>query len=334
LFKSTDGGTTFNPECFTNDAPTCTFPSALNQLDRISIAVAPSSPSTVYAMIGAPDGAEYVDFRVTTNGGGTWTPQTPPTVTLFGTTIDGNSSSNFSQEFYDQTALVSPTSASTFFFGGVGIYESTNTGSTFSFLAQNGGTHSDQHALAIDKDNNTVYLGNDGGLYKFTISGISGGIATFTSLNNTALNASQLQGIAPHPTDNTKVLAGLQDNGTIQYSGTLPWNEVETGDGGVTLYDHSNPMMAYHTFAAGGTGVTAGVSSDGGSTWAHFFNDFSGSDAGFSFYPALASDPNNAGHVLRGGPSRMVIEHRNRCLHTGDYPGSNRRMRRRRLRTQ
>ena len=302
LFKSTDGGTTFNPECFTNDAPTCTFPSALSQLDRISIAVAPSSPSTVYAMIGAPDQKEFRDFRVTTNGGGTWMPQTPPTVTLGATTIDGNSNANSSQEFYDQTALVSPTSASTYFFGGVGIYESTNTGASFSFLAQNGGTHADQHALAIDKDNNTVYLGNDGGLYKFTISGISGGIATFTSLNNTALSAAQIQGIAPHPTDNTKVLAGLQDNGTIQYSGALPWNAVETGDGGVTLYDHSNPMMAYHTFArVGGAGVFAGVSSDGGSTWTDFFHNFSGSDAGFTFYPGLASDPNNAGHVLLGG---------------------------------
>jgi hypothetical protein len=301
LFKSTDGGGTFNPECFTNDAPTCTFPSGLNQLDRISIAVAPSSPTTVYAMIGAPDQNEYKDFRVTTTGGSTWTSETPPSAVLLPSTIDGNSSSNFANEFYNQTALVSPTSPSTYFYGSVGIYESTNTGASFSFLAQNGGTHSDQHALAIDSDKNTIYLGNDGGLYKFTISGISGGAATFTSLNNTALSAAQLQGIAPHPTDNTKVLAGLQDNGTIQYSGTLPWNEVETGDGGVTLYDQQNPLFAYHTFAAGGTGVTVGVSGDGGSSWTRFFHNFSGFDAGFTFYPALASDPNNAGHVLLGG---------------------------------
>jgi hypothetical protein len=306
VFKSTDGGTSFSPVCFTNDAPTCTFPSALSQMDRPTIAVAPSLSSTVYAMIGAPDQAEYVGFFKSTDSGAHWTAETVPTVTLGPTTIDGTSSLNFSQSFYDQTLLVSPTDATKVFFGGVGIYESTNSGSTWSFLAQNGGTHSDEHALAVAPDNDTIYLGNDGGAYKFTISGISMGIATFTSLNST-LSAGQIQGIAPHPTDNTKLLAGFQDNGTLLDTGSLGWASVETGDGGITLFDHSDPTHAYHTFAAGGTSVPYGVSANGGVTWSEFNQTFSGTDPGFSFYPALASDPNNAGHVLVGGHFVWVL---------------------------
>jgi hypothetical protein len=260
-------------------------------------------------MLGAFGAGEYVGFFTSIDGGATWINASVPSAT-FPTnppiTIDGPTRGNTSFEDYDQALLVSPTNPATVFFGGCGIYQSTDSGAHWTFLAQNGGTHTDQHALALDADQDTVYLGNDGGAFKFRISGISGGIATFTALNDT-LGVGQIQGIGPHPTSDTTVLAGFQDNGTNLYSGSLAWDQVETGDGGFALFDHSAPTFAYHTFSAGGTRVLLGVSSDGGATWRPSPLDFTGFDPGFSFYPPLASDPAVAQRVLLGGHFVWVI---------------------------
>ena len=320
VFISHDHGTTFTTACFTNDTP-CSFPSALNQMDRVSLAVGPPTPGaplacaggtqpcgTLYAMLGAPNGSTYVGFFQSTDGGATWIAASVPSVT-FSTnppvTIDGTTPGNRSQEFYDQALLVSPTDPATVLFGGVGIYASTDAGATWTFLAQNGGIHADQHALALDADQNTVYVGNDGGVFKFSLSGISGGGAIFTALNET-LGVGQIQGIGPHPTSDTTVLAGFQDNGTDLYNGDLAWTQPESGDGGFVLFDHSNPRFAYHTFNAGGTGTTVrlGESNDGGSTWVQFiFSD----PLGFSLYPPLAGDPAVAQRVLLGGHFVLVL---------------------------
>src|SRR5260370_2780022 len=126
-----------------------------------------------------------------------------------------------------------------------------------------GGTHSDQHALAIGTDKNTIFLGNDGGLYSFKISSISGGQVKFND-NNATVPVGQIQGIGPHPTINTKLLAGFQDNGTLLDTGALGWNATRTGDGGFSLFDQGNPILAYSEFASSGGLPTPARSSDGG----------------------------------------------------------------------
>jgi len=260
-------------------------------------------------MVGSASSQAYAGFFMSIDGGVTWTAKNVPSwPNPNGTTIDGTAPTNFSQEGYDQTLQVSPTDPATVFFGGIGIYRSVDSGTTWSFLAQNGGTHSDQHALAVAPDNDTVYVGNDGGAYSFSMSGITGGVATFTPLNNT-LSAGQIQGIGPHPTSDTTVLAGFQDNGTNFYTGSPNWNQVETGDGGFTIFAPSNPSLAFHTFAAGGPAFLLGASSDGGNTWSHILIDlgFAG-DPSTGFYPPLASDPANPQRLMLGGHGVYVID--------------------------
>jgi photosystem II stability/assembly factor-like uncharacterized protein len=316
VFCSFDGGNSWQGATLPG------IPPGLNHIDRVTLAVGPpaaNAPTTcvggtapcgvLYAMVGAFSSEAYLGFFMSIDGGVTWTAQNVPSwPNPNGTIIDGTSPNNFSQEFYDQTLLVSPTDPATVFFGGVGIYGSSNSGMTWSFLPQNGGTHSDQHALAIAPDNDTVYLGNDGGAYSFNISAITAGVATFTSLNST-LNAGQIQGIGPHPTIDATVLAGFQDNGTNLYTGSPNWNQVETGDGGFTIFAPANPSMAYHTFAAGGPSVLMGTSSDGGNTWSHVVASVSfAGDPGLGFYPPLAADPTNPQRLLLGGHKVYAID--------------------------
>src|SRR5262249_37597865 len=151
--------------CFTNDTP-CSFPSALNQMDRVSLVVGPPTPEaplacavgtqpcgTLYAMLGAPNRSTYVGFFKSIDGGATWIAAIVPSVT-FPTTppapIDDTPPANSTKDFYAQAFLVPPADPATVFFGGVGIYTSTDAGANWTFLAQNGGIHADQHALALD----------------------------------------------------------------------------------------------------------------------------------------------------------------------------------------
>ena len=155
------------------------LPNLSGGIGRASVAAA---NGVAYAIIGAADGIEFAGFYNSANDGVTWTQASVPSATVGGTTIDGSNSSNFSESFFDQTLAVDPadTTGATVVFGGVGIYRSTNAGSTWTSLAPSGGTHSDQHAIAFDPASaHSFYLGNDGGLYRFAAGTLDVGGAQY-----------------------------------------------------------------------------------------------------------------------------------------------------------
>ncbi len=297
VFRSTDSGDSWTPVSLPGIPA---GPGTLNNMDRQSIA---ADNGVVYAMIGAPGGAEYAGFFKSTDSGVTWTTETVPSFTSGPVTIDGASPTNFSQSFYDQALVFDTSNPERVVFGGVGLYASTDSGATWDFLPSAGGIHSDQHALEMS--NSTLFIGNDGGFYSLAIPTVGTPFPhTFTPIND-KISAGQIQGIGPHPTDATQMLAGFQDNGTQLFAGKFSWNAVETGDGGFALFDHSNPSFAYHTFASS-PGPVISRSSDGGSTWdsltptAGLGGVLVGNDINPGFYPPLASDPSVAQRVLFG----------------------------------
>jgi photosystem II stability/assembly factor-like uncharacterized protein len=286
LFASEDGFGVINTD---STSPLSCSGSVLTRWQQITQPVLPVDRSSIaafhtdiYDIAGSNSGDIYRGFFHSANSGSSWTQETTPcaqtsnngtnwtTATCGGTgpndiTLDGdlpptNTRSVTSQEFYDQVLALWPgdPSHNTLFFGGVGMYKSTDQGGSWDFIAAAGNNHCDQHAIAFDPANsNRMYLGNDGGLYLYNV-----GAGTWTSLNNT-ISAAQIQAIGPHPTDNNRVLAGFQDNGTQLYTGALGWDFAETGDGGFVMFDHLDPTFAYHTF----TQSTISTSTDGALTW-------------------------------------------------------------------
>ena len=111
-------------------------------------------------------------------------------------TFDGSDSSDFSGEFFNQTLLAMPTNPAAVFFGGTLIYRTTDSGNTWDFLDPKTVSLLNHHTLALARDNDTVYVGSDGGASRFQISTISSGAATFTALNN-KLPVGLVQGIGP-----------------------------------------------------------------------------------------------------------------------------------------
>ncbi len=285
------------------------LPAPSPQFGRASVAVSAECPvgmqtcatpaDTVYMMVGLDDGITYAGFFVSTDYGQTWTTGTVPSVNVSGRVIDGtNPNTDDSQSFYDQVLgyTVAGNNAITLFFGGIALYDSTDTGMTWNFLAPNGGTHADQHAIGATASG--MLWGNDGGIYRLANG-------SWTSLNN-AISAGQIYGLGPHPTNPNTLIAGFQDNGTQLYTGNLGWNMVETGDGGFALFDHTNPNFAYHTYATVSSGPEIATSTDGGNSW-----NFAGPSGAIqsivnansdsaSFYPPLAGDPSVSERVLLG----------------------------------
>ncbi len=287
------------------------LPNLTGGVGRASVAAA---NGTAYAIIGAADGIEYAGFYKSADDGVSWTKASVPSAPIGAETIDGTNSGNFSESFFDQTLAIDPGDATgkTVVFGGVGIYRSIDAGSSWTTLAPNGGTHSDQHAIAFDPANvHNFFLGNDGGLYSFAV-----GSQSWSALN-ASIAAMQAQSVGPHPTDNTLALAGLQDNGTARFDSTQPlassWTEVDGLDGGFTLFDRVNPTFAYHTFATTLAGPVVARSTNAGVSFSFASSSAalqaamaSVGDTGAAYYPPIAGDPAVAQRVMFGAHSIYV----------------------------
>lgn len=181
------------------------------------------------------------------------------------------------QWWYDIYSRADPVTDSTAYIGGVNVWKTTNTGSTWTDVtdAYGGvtGVHPDQHALAFrGTSNSAFYIGNDGGIWAGgpTSTSTSG----WTDLNTGGLNITQFyDGYAADYGSHAQVYGGAQDNGELQYpqaacqtcaSGAgQQWNEVFGGDGFYTAEDWSNDAYVYEEFYYG----NVNCSTDGGATF-------------------------------------------------------------------
>ncbi|MGH9487979.1 MAG: WD40/YVTN/BNR-like repeat-containing protein [Terriglobales bacterium] len=142
IYKTTDGGTTWSNITHRPGLPKGIF-------GNIDVAVAPSEPNVLYAVIqanykpGLPGGL----FR-STNAGASWTLM--------------NDSLDISQRaYYYGRVYVDPKDANTVYLPNVGVYESHNGGRTLIPLRP---PHGDNHAFWINPDNpQDLIEGNDGG---------------------------------------------------------------------------------------------------------------------------------------------------------------------------
>jgi hypothetical protein len=291
VFKTTDGGTTWNRLASTNNA-------SWNLVRRI--AISPANSQIVLAAtdggvfrstdggatfgMAVPNGAYDVDFHptdgnkafATTNarsvfytldGGLNWTPsagvpeftgrtelavsKSNPNIVY--AAVDINSGELFrssdggrtfvsryqgggflyNQGWWDNVIWVDPTNSERIMWGGVWMWRSLDGGFTWEQL-WNGEFHADQHhiveATGYSATNRTVWVTNDGGIYK---------TSDFLNVNTTApfigrnmdYSVSQFYSGTGHPTTGM-IMGGTQDNGTPRYNGTAnDWLAVGCCDG-------------------------------------------------------------------------------------------------------
>lgn len=273
IYKTTDAGTTWIR--VSNGLP-------FSGYRRISLAIgSPAFHQTLYAGYDAQDafGSPKGLLFKTTDGGNTWAPL--------------SSAPNYCgrQCFYDNVIAIDQSDANIVYIGGSAsstgfgesLFRSMDGGVTWTDITLGNGTgalHADQHAILVSPFNPAeVYVGNDGGIWKSSNRG-----GSWTNLNN-GLAITQFMSVETHPTLPAIAYGGTQDNGTLKYSGTSSWSEVDPGDGGTILVDPGNPSVVYHLL----TRISIARSDDSGQTWTAKTNGISPGERTL-FYAPLAMD--------------------------------------------
>jgi photosystem II stability/assembly factor-like uncharacterized protein len=232
VLKSTDGGKTFVAAA--TGLPVSTMQ---NRLSRISLAVALSSPQTLYASMSTLDtttGVEICHVYKTTNGGTSWAD----------TSLAQNSPvNNFlsPQAGYDNTLVVHPSDPNTVLTGGVRYARTTDGGQTWATPAFSGITvHSDAHDMRYDAAG-LLYIANDGGIWT------SADNAVHVTPRNDGLVTRQFYFVANDPTNANRIFGGLQDNGTIRRpdAGGTSWDSIVGSDGIGCLVNPAAPSVVY-----------------------------------------------------------------------------------------
>jgi hypothetical protein len=219
---------------------------------RIELAVAPSNPNYVYALIGKRF-AGIEKIMKSTDAGLTWVALAKPD--------DVNDSSipaayfTRSQSWYDLIAAVSPTNENEIYIGAVNTYKSIDGGTTWqkitswesSYDNTVSAAHADQHNIVFRPNNNNEFLlANDGGIFYVpdaTAIPTSGPDAYTTGVfpRNLNFNVTQFYSGAIDPVNPNGLLGGAQDNGTNYFFETGLSNTIEIagGDGGFCFIDQT-----------------------------------------------------------------------------------------------
>jgi photosystem II stability/assembly factor-like uncharacterized protein len=220
LFKSIDGGKTWKP--LTGNG----FPSA--PIGRIGIAVAPTNPSRVYALVESSKGVVWRSD----DAGATWKMTSDDTVAD-------------QRPFYFSHVRVSPTNADTVYAVSMFVTASFDAGESFNLTGF--GMHPDLHDMWISADGERMAVANDGGV---AIS-VNGG-TTWSSSRN--LPVAQVYRVAASTTIPYYVCGGLQDNNAYcgpAFNGNMDgitnrdWFKPVEGDGEWAVPDPLDPNLVW-----------------------------------------------------------------------------------------
>lgn len=249
--------------------------------DRISLAVSPTSPTTVYALAATSTGGYLGFYRNTGGTAGTFTLVMPAS----GTVPAVSTSMLF--------VIVDVTTPDTVYLCGTGLHKATRNTTTDSWTFTNigGPIHPDVRTLALHPTKNQIlFAGTDGGIYQ---SGDGGG--TWSDSINKRLCITQFEFADHHPTQPAVVFSGTQDNGIEQYRGSEVFYHADDGDGGQVAIDRNAPVnvLAEHYSISPERSTLAGKFGS--------FNAISAGLVGSSlFYPPFALDATNPNNIAFG----------------------------------
>ncbi len=218
---------------------------------RVVIAPSPSNANVVYAAFaaGIHDAGTQPIYRGlfifrSNNKGVTWEET--------GTPNGDDQWANLA--WHAMTLAVDPNNPDVVYAGGLDVWKSTDAGTNWDHLSDwsamysgggNNYVHADQHTIVYKPGSSTTALfGSDGGVFYTTTA--NSAIPIFKERNN-GYNTLQFYTCAIHPTTGeNQFMGGLQDNGTLLYTGSpLGINDmISGGDGCYCFWDSDNPSVS------------------------------------------------------------------------------------------
>ncbi len=218
LFKSTDGGKTWNK--IHNGFPK-------GKLGRLAVAVAPSNPNILYTVIESEEDKDKGLYR-SDDGGASWKQL-------------NNDFEIVVRPFYFSRIVVDPRNPDVVVKGGLSGSISRDGGKTFKNL---GFMHSDIHDVVFDINiSDRMYAATDGGVYRSWDGG-----STMEMVEN--IPVSQFYQVSVDHDEPYHVYGGLQDNGSWVGPSQSPggieaadWKRVGVGDGYRVLRHPSKKLI-------------------------------------------------------------------------------------------
>ena len=307
VLKSTDGGQSWT-RVLTAMTPAV---AAYVPFHKVMVALAPPSAPplpagpAVYVSLMQNDFLLAVIFE-NTNGGAeaNWVKKNAQVLTFSNSDFAALKGGGFSDMVVDPASPGDGVN-DRIYWGGLTQYVSTDSGSTFNEIGQIHGIHGDHQTWMIvpHTGTNTVYVGDDGGIWRSDDAGKSWTGTALTSLAST-INAGGLQIATLYQLtvkqDATAgvTIGGAQDSGVLRTTGGQTWSG--TSDDGIDLaFDKVATDVAYEIRNA-----SFQKSTDSGLTWPiDFTANLPNLQVGI-FQNRFAVDPNNAGYLYVGGSGR------------------------------
>lgn len=274
IYKSTNNGVNW-AKVTTPGIPT-------SDIGRTSLSVGTSNSNKIYVMIDSQAGDTLKGIYMSANDGATWSDVSP------GTNIFKN------QGWYNNVLEVCPTNSNIVLAGGVRLWRSANSGTTWTELTDDD-IHADQHAIEWTSDGQNVYIGNDGGVIYSNDQGV-----TFSSGIN-YIPITQYVNFDVGESNRGVIYGGSQDNGiTGTTNGGTTWNFTKGGDGGGVSIDPISSLYVNVTagYYSGDHSFEIYRSSDQGFTWTE---DHTGIDPTSTWYTKMRSDRTNPVKLYTNG---------------------------------
>lgn len=194
---------------------------------NMNLAVTPAAPNNLYIMTYENPAGSYNGFGglyLSENQGNSFVKKSS-SPNLLNTSSDGSGNG-----VAGSALAVSPTDEELILAGGGHIWKSTDQGSNWTIKSYNK-VHVDQRYFAFNPLTGDFYSGNDGGLNRSTDNG-----ETWELLGKN-LGIGQVYRMGMDPNNSDRISVGFQDNGTSGLNSSGLWKRFGGGDGMENVYD-------------------------------------------------------------------------------------------------
>lgn len=253
----------------TNTGNTWTQILTVNDFGRASLSIGASN--YLYMSVAKNSNSSMLGVFRSSNNGINWTNISPLNDIFFNGGYQG---------WFDNVISASPRISGLALVGGIYLFRTTSFGITWEQIPSP--NHPDQHSIVWNPANDSVIVGNDGGLTISTDNGL-----TWSNISNrfpiTQFTGIGVSGNSSH-TFTGEIFGGSQDNGlsgTTNYGNT--WYQTNEGDGGGMCIDPENPNLVWGTLNSITEILFSRLrSTDYGQNWTTINNGFESSNQWFT----------------------------------------------------